>query len=223
MKPICTVGTCLSALIVTPGAAAGTAGGPLPPITLTEAGVDAQRHPFADTRPSRRYWVQTGSYGVVEDGPEPAWRGDYPLIPGVYYTAIQGDAPFQGGMPWTPSKRFRVKARQGEWTGPTSQKRYIRFTRPRPKALRGVRFSIYGRGGACEAHASFLLPRPLEVREDGSFSGRFKNVWDVSRQSTADVRIAGRLRRSFARGVLRVDNLFEGCRSGRVTWSARRR
>ena len=136
MKRAWIVGACLPALIVAPGAAAGTA--PLPPITLTEAGADVQRRPFArwtpdypivnilvstravrdeDTRPALRYWVQTGFYGFLDDGPEPLWRGDYPLIPGVYYTAVQGDGPFQGDLPWTPSVRFRVKARRGEWTG----------------------------------------------------------------------------------------------------------
>lgn len=225
-------------------AASSAAAGLLAPITLTEAGADAQRRPFArwtpaypivnilvstravrdeDTRPSPRYWVQADSYGSLVDGPEPFWQGDDSLIPGAYYTAIQGDAPLQADLPWTPSKRFRVKARRGEWTGPTSQKHYIRFTRPRRTVLRGLGFSIYGHGGGCEARSSFSLPRQVHLRDDGSFSVRFQGVWNVPRTSTANIRIKGRVSRGFARGVLRVADLFEGCKTGRVRWSARRR
>lgn len=243
MKRAWIVGACLSALIVAPGAAAGT--GPLPPITLTEAGADGQRLPFvrwkpdypivnilvssrpardADTRPTRRYWVQTGFYGFLDDGPEPLWRGDHRLIPGIYYTAIDGDGPFQGELPWTASTRFRVKPRPGEWTGPTSQKRYIRLTRPRPGVLRGVSFSIYARSESCSGHTSFVLPRPVPVDAQGRFSARFENVWDLPRQAVGDISINGRVRGAVARGVLRVKNLFEGgCKTGRVTWSARQR
>lgn len=241
MKTGWTAGASIAALVLVIGPAAGTAGAALPPITLTEAGVDAQRRPTArwtpeypivnivvatrpvrdaSTRPARRYWVQSGFH----DRPEPFWRGDDPVIPGVYYTAIQGDAPFQGGMPWTPFKRFRVNARRGEWTGPTSQQHYIRFTRPGQRALRGLSLSVHGTGMSCEAHSSFTLaPRQVRVREDGSFSARFPGVTNRPRTSSADILIKGRARRRFARGVLRVSNLFEGCDSGRVRWSARRR
>jgi hypothetical protein len=243
MKRALIAGACLAALIAPPGATAG----PLPPapITLTEASADAQRFPFArwtpdypivnvlvssrpardaDTRPTRRYWVQTGFYDFLNDGPEPFWRGDHRLIPGIYYTAIDGDGPFLGELPWTASTRFRVKPRPGEWTGPTSQKRYIRLTRPRPGVLRRVSFSIYARSESCSGHTSFVLPRPVPVAAEGKFSARFENVWDLPRQTAGDISINGRVRRNLARGVLRVKNLFEGgCKTGRVTWSARLR
>ena len=239
------VGASFAGLVLMAGPAASTgAAGLLAPITLSETGADAKRRPFArwtpaypivnilvstravtdpDTRPARRYWVQADTYGSLDDGPEPFWRGDDPLIPGVYYTAIQGDAPLQANMPWTPSKRFRVKPRPGEWTGPTSQKRYIRFKRPRGGALRGLAFSVYARSDGCEAHSSFSLPGRVLVLADGSFSARYEGVWNVNRQSTANIRIKGRVRSGFARGELRVTDLFEGCKTGRVRWSARRR
>ena len=115
MKRAWIVGACLAAPVVAPGAAAGT--GPPPPITLTEAGADGQRHPFArwtpdypivnilvSSQPGQRrghpavapLLGPTGSYGFLDHGPEPFWRGNDRLIPGVYYTAIDGDAPFQG-------------------------------------------------------------------------------------------------------------------------------
>ena len=72
----------------------------LEPLTLTGAGVDAQRHPFArwtpawplvnilvasspvrraDGTPPLRYWVQTGFMG--SHAPVTSWRGDEPLVP----------------------------------------------------------------------------------------------------------------------------------------------
>ena len=72
---------------------------PLEPLTLTGAGVDAQRHPFArwtptwplvnilvssrpvrraDGTPALRYWIQTGFMGSLP--PVTSWRGDEPLI-----------------------------------------------------------------------------------------------------------------------------------------------
>jgi hypothetical protein len=176
-----------------------------------------------DTEPGLRYRVQTGLYGILDDGPQPFWRSAEPLVPGTYYTAIDGDAPSQGGRPWTAFKRFRVPARRGEWTGTTSQKRYIRFVRPRPRLLRGLTFSVYARGTACAAHSSFALPSQVRLRRDGRFSARFRGVWNLPRTSVANVRVSGRVRRGFARGVVRVDDLFEGCSSGAVRWSARRR
>ena len=177
----------------------------------------------ADTRPTRRYWVQTGFYGFLDDGPEPFWRGDHRLIPGIYYTAIDGDGPFQGEL-LDRLTRFRVKPRPGEWTGPTSQKRYIRLTRPRPGVLRGVCFSIYARSESCSGHTSFMLPRPVPVDAQGRFSARFGNVWDLPRQASGNISINGRVRGGLVRGALRVKNLFEGgCNTGRVTWSVRRR
>lgn len=232
----------IAAFALALGGAAAAAGQGLAPITLTEAGADGQRRPFArwtpaypivnvlvstrpiraaDGRPAQRYWVEADSYGIVDDGPEPAWRGDDPLVPGTYWTAIQGDAPGQGGMPWTPFKRFRVIARRGEWAGPTSQRRYIRFARTPRGALRGLAFSVFARGPGCTAHSSFALPRSVAVREDGSFSAGFRGVSNLPGTSSANVRITGRVGRRVATGVVRVRNLFEGCRSGRVRWSAR--
>ena len=213
-------------------------------ITLTGAGADAQRRPFArwtpsfpivniavstrpvrgaDTAPAIRYRVQSGSYGILEDGPSPFWRGAEPLVPGVYYTAIDGDGPSQGALPWTAFTRFRVPARKGEWTGATSQRRYLRFTRPRARVLRRLAFSVYARGLACQVHSSFSIPGDIRLRRDGGFSIRLQGVWNLPHTSTANIRVSGRVRRSFARGVVRVDDLFEGCSSGRVRWSARRR
>ena len=243
MKRAWIVGACLSALIVAPGAAAGT--GPLPPITLTEAGADGQRHPFvrwtpdypivnilvssrpardADTRPTRRYWVQTGFYGFLDDGPEPLWRGDHRLIPGIYYTAIDGDGPFQGELPWTASTRFRVKPRPGEWTGPTSQKRYIRLTRPRPGVLRGVSFSIYARSESCSGHSLLRAAPPGAGRRAGQVLRALRECVGPAAAGRRRHQHQRPRRGAFARGVLRVNNLFEGgCKTGRVTWSARQR
>lgn len=221
--------------------AAGAGSAQLAPLTLTEAGVDSHRHPFArwdpawplvnilvSTRPVRsadgtpalRYWVETGSYGALSDGPERAWRSDQPLIPGVYYTSISGDAPFEHS-PFTQFKRITVTPRRGEWTGPTSQQRYIRFTRPAPRVLHGMSFSIFGPHDGC--HSSFVLQRRIRLQPDGHFSLHLRNVWNLERQSPGDVRISGRVRHRFARGRLRVERLFEGCRTGLVHWSARRR
>ena len=55
-------------------------------------------------------------------GRSPSGAVDDPLIPGVYYTAIQGDAPLQANMPWTPSKRFRVES-PGRESGPGRPRR----------------------------------------------------------------------------------------------------
>jgi hypothetical protein len=229
-------------LTVVIGLVVDKAGAQLPAITITEAGADAERRPFVrwmpdypivnirvSTRPvsdptgqpSSRHWVQAASYDRAVHGPAPFWRGaDDPLAPGVYYTAIQGDAAFQGLAPWTPFKSFRVSARPGEWTGHTTQKRYIRFTRSSRGRPRGLAFSVYA--PACGTYASVSLPGEVRTRKDGSFSVSGRGV---SRRwiGTANVRIAGRVRRGFARGVLRVDDLFEGCSSGRVSWAARRR
>jgi hypothetical protein len=214
---------------------------PLQPIQLTQAGADSHRVPFArwapdhpivnirvSTRPTRmadgqpaiRYWEAAGSYGRLDDGPAPEWlSGDGPLVPGLYYTSIQGDGP-SGPTDWTPSHSFRVKARHGEWTGPTSQKRYLRFTRSRTGALRGLALSVYAPG--CTGHASLSLPGSFRVHRNGTFSatGRGRSRRWIG---TARVRVSGRIHRHFARGVVRVDDLFEGCGSGRVSWSARLR
>jgi hypothetical protein len=213
----------------------------LAPLTLTEAGVDGHRHPFArwdpawplvnisvstrpvrsaDGNPALRYWVQTGLYGALSDGPERIWRGKDPLIPGVYYTSISGDAPFEHS-PATPFKRVTVMPRPGEWTGPTSQQRYIRFTRPAPRVLERLSFSVFGPNDGC--HSSFVLRRRIRLRPDGRFSAHLRNVWNLERQSQGNVRISGRVRDRFARGTLRVERLYEGCRTGPVGWSARRR
>ena len=243
MSPRANLAAALATALVVVGAAAEQAGAQaLAPITLTDAGADAKRRPFArwapaypivniavSTRPigdatgqpALRYRVQSGTYGALDDGPTPFWRGDDALVPGVYYTAIDGDAPSQGALPWTPFKRFRVTARRGEWTGATSQKRYVRFTRPRRGRIRGLAFSVYARGSGCEAHSTFALPRDLRVRRDGRFSARFRGVRNLPGTSTATIRVAGRIRRGFARGTIFVDDLFEGCRSGRIRWSAR--
>lgn len=231
----------IAAAALVPGAGSAVAA-PLPPIELTDAGADAQRRPFArwrpdhpivnlrvstrpvrdpGTQPADRYLAQAGFYDRAAHGPAPFWRGEGdPLLPGVYHTAIQGDGPGQGGAPWTQFRSFRVKPRRGEWTGPTSQKRYLRFTRTRAGALRGVAFSVYARG--CGTYASLRLPGSVPLRADGRFSargtGRSKRY-----VGAAKVRISGRVRRGFARGTLRVDDLFEGCGSGYVRWSARRR
>jgi hypothetical protein len=219
----------------------GSGGAQPAPLTLTAAGVDAHRVPFvrwdpawpvvnilvstrpvsaADGTPALRYWVQAGSYGALSDGPERVWRGDNPFIPGVYYTAISGDAPFQHS-PFTPFKRVTVKPRRGEWTGPTSQKRYIRFTRPASRVLDRVSFSVFGPNDGCRS--SFVLHLRIRLRHDGRFSVHLRQVWNLERQSQGDVRIKGRVRDRFARGSLRVERLFEGCKTGQVTWSARRR
>ena len=235
---------CVAAVVVVGPAAHGQGSGPLPPINLTGAGADGQRVPFArwtpddypivnirvstrpvrgpGTQPAARFLIEAGSYDRIEDGPEALWRSENdPLVPGTYYTAIQGDAASQGGMPWTGFKRFRVKARNGEWTGNTSQKRYIRFRRKPGGAISGLAFSVFARG-TCGTFASLSVPGRVAVDSDGRFSvrarGRSKRF-----VGTADVRITGRVRRGFARGTLRVDDLFEGCSSGRVRWSARRR
>jgi hypothetical protein len=219
----------------------GAGSAQLAPLTLTEAGVDGHRHPFArwdpawplvnilvstrpvrsaDDTPALRYWVQAGFYGALSDGPERVWRGDDPLIPGVYYTSVSGDAPFEYS-PFTPFKRVTVKPRRGEWTGPTSQKRYIRFTRPAPRVLGRVSFSIFGPNDGCRS--SFVLHRRIRLREDGRFSLHLRQVWNLEGQSQGDVRISGRVRDRSARGTLRVERLFEGCGTGPVSWSARRR
>lgn len=234
--------TSLAGLFLVLGPAAGAQADPLPPIALTDAGADAQRLPFArwtpeypivnilvstrpvrvpGTRPTARFWAEAGSYDRIEDGPEALWRGENdPLVPGLYYTSIQGDAPSQGGMPWTRFKRFKVKARPGEWTGNTSQKRYIRFRRSRGGALTGLAFSVYAH--ACGTFASLSLPGKVQVDEDGRFSARARGT-SKRFVGAADARIHGRIRRGVARGVLRVEDLFEGCSSGRVRWSAHRR
>jgi len=213
----------------------------LAPLTLTDAGVDSHRHPFArwdpawplvnlsvSTRPVRsadgspalRYWAQVGSYGALSDGPERVWHGIDALIPGVYYTSISGDAPFEHS-PSTPFKRVTVMPRPGEWTGPTSQKRYIRFTPPAPRVLDRLSFSVFGPNDGC--HSSFVLQRRIRLRPDGHFSAHLRNVWNLERQSPGDVQISGRVRGRFARGRLRVERLYEGCKTGLVRWSARRR
>lgn len=229
--------------VVLVGAAAARAdAAPLPPIALSQAGADLKRRPFArwtptypivnvrvstrpvrdpNTQPSGRYLVQAGFHDRAKDGPAPFWQSaDDPLVPGIYHTAIQGDAPFQAGMPWTAFRSFRVSARRGEWTGHTSQKRYIRFTRSRRGALRGLALSVHARG--CETYAALSLRREVRVRKDGRFSARTNGV---SRRwiGAARARIEGRVRGGFARGVVEVADLFEGCSSGRVRWSARRR
>jgi hypothetical protein len=218
---------------------ASAASEPLAPLTLTQAGVDAQRHPFArwapawplvniavstrpvrraDGTPAMRYTVQVGFMGSLPA--ETSWRGDEPLVPGVYYTAASGDAAFQQS-PYTPFTRVEVKAKRGEWSGPTSQKRYIRFMRPRPRVLDGVSFSVYGANDGC--HATFRLPHRISVREDGRFSARFPQVRSLNGQTDGAVRIQGRVWRRFARGTLRVERMFEGCASGLVHWTAERR
>ncbi len=237
MKGLRSVGAVVVvSLLIAPTAAAA----PFPPIELTQAGTDAQRRPFArwtpdypfvnirvatrpvrgpGTQPSSGYWVQADTFDRAEDGSAPFWRGA-PLVPGVYYTSIQGDAASQGGMEWTPFRRFRVAARSGEWTGPTSQRRYLRFTRPRRGVIQGLAFSVFAR--RCGGYAALSLPGQVKVRRDGRFSARGTGR-STRWVGAATVRIEGRIRRSFARGVVRVDGLFEGCSSGSVRWSARRR
>ena len=232
----------LAAVVCTSAAALGTGAAPasaqLAPLTLSEAGVDAQRHPFAswtpawplvnilvstkpardaDGTPAMRYWVQAGFMGSIS--PETSWRGDDPLIPGVYYTSISGDAAFQR-TPWTPFERLDVRAKRGEWTGSTSQRHYIRFRRPRPRVLTRVSFSIYGVNDGCRA--SFVLSRRIQVRADGRFSARVRQS-TLNGQTEGVVRVRGRVRRRFARGTLRVDDMYEGCKTGLVRWTARRR
>ena len=230
---------CASVLALAVGAGPAVGADPLEPLTLTQAGIDTQRHPFAhwtptwplvnivvssrpvrraDGTPAFRYGVQTGFMGSLP--PVNFWRGDEPLVPGVYYTAVSGDAAFQQS-PFTPFKRVTVKANQGEWTGPTSQKRYIRFKRPRLNLLEGLSFSVYGANDGC--HASFALRRRIRTRDDGRFSALFPQVWTLNGQTTAGVEIRGRLRHRFARGTLQVERMYEGCESGRVRWTARLR
>lgn len=231
----------VAVLVVASGLAAPTAAAaPLPPIQLTQAGADAQRRPFArwtpdypfvnvrvttrpvrgpGTQPSSRYWVRADTFDRADDGPAPFWRGD-PLVPGMYYTSIQGDAASQGGMAWTPFRRFRVAARRGEWTGPTSQRRYLRFTRPRRGVIQGLAFSVFAR--PCGGYAALSLPGQVKVRRDGRFSAR-GTARSTRWVGAPRVRITGRIRRGFSRGTIRVDGLFEGCSSGSVRWSARRR
>ena len=236
-------GVSVAALAMAGPPPVGTAAEPLPPIVLTDAGADVRRLPFArwrpdypvvnvrvSTRPTRdaadrpaaRYVAQNGSYSRDPDGPEPHWRGrNDPLLPGVYYTSIQGDAPSQANGPWTPFRRFRVRARSGEWTGSTSQKRPIRFTRPRPRVLRGLALYFYGR--PCGVPGSLSLPGDVRVGRDDRFSARGRGR---SRRyiGAANLSIRGRVRGGFARGVLRVRDLFDGgCGTGLVRWSARRR
>jgi hypothetical protein len=230
-----TLALAAAAIIAVPPAPAGAAH--LEPIALTAAGADSGRLPFArwapdypivNIRVSTRsgaaadlHRVQTGFYGREDDGTEPFWRGeDDRLVPGVYYTSVQGDAPGHGGSPWSPATLFRVPARRREWTGPTSQGRYLRFTRSRSGALRGLAFSVYAPG--CRTHATLSLPGSIRVRRDGTFSGRGTGT-SKRFVGTARIRIRGRVRRGFARGAIRVDDLFEGCSSGRIRWSARRR
>ena len=231
--------TCASMLALTAGAGPAAGSDPLEPLTLTEAGVDAQRHPFvrwtptwplvniavsstpvrgADGTPAIRYWVQPGFMGSLP--PVNFWRGDEPLVPGVYYAAVSGDAAFQHS-PFTPFERVTVKANKGEWTGPTSQKRYIRFRRPRLNVLEGLSFSVYGANDGC--HASFALRRRIRTRDDGRFSARFPQVSTLNGQTAADVEIRGRVRRRFARGTLHVERMYEGCETKRVRWTARLR
>jgi hypothetical protein len=69
----------------------------------------------ADGTPALRYWVRAGFYDALSDGPERVWRSDDPLIPGVYYTAISGDAAFEHS-PFTPFMRITVRPKRGEWT-----------------------------------------------------------------------------------------------------------
>jgi len=104
---------CASLLALAVGARPAVGSDPLEPLTLTQAGVDTQRHPFAhwtptwplvniavssrpvrraDGTPALRYWVQPGFMG--SSPPVNFWRGDEPLVPGVYYTAVSGDAAF---------------------------------------------------------------------------------------------------------------------------------
>jgi hypothetical protein len=219
------------------GAGAAPRIDPLEPLTLTGAGVDAQRHPFArwtptwplvnilvasrpvrraDGTPPLRYWVQTGFMG--SQPPVTSWRGDEPLVPGAYFITVSGDAAFQHS-PYTPFQRVTVKAKQGEWTGPTSQKRYIRFRRPGPGILDDVSFSVYGANDGC--HASFALRRRIRVRDDGRFSARFPQAPSLNGQTSGDVQVRGRMQRHFARGTLRVERMFEGCKSRQVRWTAR--
>lgn len=229
-------------LIAAALAPAAAAAAPQSQIALLDAGADAQRRPFAswtpdlpfvnvrvstravrgpDTQPASRYWVEAGTYDRAVDGPAPAWKGGAdPLVPGIYHLSIQGDAASQGGMPWTPFRSFRVPARRGEWTGPTEQGRYLRFTRTRSGSLAGVAFSVLAR--PCGTYASLALPGRVRVRRDGTFSALLRGS---SRRwvGSPRVRFAGRVRRAFARGTLEVTGLFEGCTSGRVRWSARRR
>lgn len=230
---------CASMMALAVGAGPAVGSDPLEPLTLTQAGVDPQRHPFAhwtptwplvniavssrpvrraDGTPAIRYWVQPGFMG--SSPPVNFWRGDDQLVPGVYYMAVSGDAAFQHS-PLTPFKRVTVKAKQGEWTGPTSQKRYIRFRRPRPNVLEGMSFSVYGANDGC--HASFALRRQIGTRDDGRFSAHLPHVWTLNGQTTADVGIRGRVRRRFARGTLQVERMYEGCESGTVRWTARLR
>ena len=228
---------CASVLALGAGPAAGS--DPFEPLTLTQAGVDTQRHPFAhwtptwplvniavsstpvrraDGTPALRYWVQAGFMGSLP--PVNFWRGDEPLVPGVYYTAVSGDAAFQQS-PFTPFTRVTVKAKHGEWTGPTSQKRYIRFRRPRLNVLEGISFSVYGANDGC--HASFALRRRIRTRDDGRFSAHFPHAWSLNGQTPANVEVRGRVRRRFARGTLQVERMYEGCETGQVRWTARLR
>jgi hypothetical protein len=228
------VGTSTAAL----GLGAVPASAQLAPLTLSQAGADIHRHPFArwtpawplvnilvstrpirdaDGTPAMRYWVQVGFMGSVP--PETSWRGDDPLIPGAYYTSISGDAAFQHS-PWTAFKRVEVKAKRGEWTGPTTQGYYIRLRRPRPQLLTRVSFSIYGANDGCRA--SFVLRHRIRVGADGRFSAHVRQS-TLNGQTEGDVRIRGRVRRGFGRGTLRVADMYEGCKTGLVHWTARRR
>ena len=112
--------TCASMLALTAGAGPAVGSDPLEPLTLTEGGVDAQRHPFvqwtptwplvniavssrpvrrADGTPAFRYTVQTGFMGSLP--PVDFWRGDEPLVPGVYSRRCPGTPRFNTA----PSRR----------------------------------------------------------------------------------------------------------------------
>jgi hypothetical protein len=224
-------------VIVCASAGPAAAGEPLDPIKVEDAGVNVHRRPYvrwtpawplvnigmttrpvrrADGLPARRFTVTAGFMGSLPA--ETSWVGEDRLVPGDYHLSISGDAAFQTS-PWTPFVLITVRARHGEWTGPTSQKRYIRLGHPGPRVLDGVSFSVWG-GGVGSCYASFTLPR-IWLRADGSFSAHFPSA--RSRQTGGNVWISGRLRRRFARGTLRVADMFEGCRTPIVRWSARRR
>ena len=89
-----------------------------------------------------------------------------------------------------------------------------------PRVLQAVLFTVYGRNDGC--HVAIALPRRIRTRDDGRFSAQFPSLTS-SGQTTADVRIEGRVRRRFARGTLQVERMYEGCESGRVRWTARLR
>ncbi|MBN1530974.1 MAG: hypothetical protein JW895_18070 [Thermoleophilaceae bacterium] len=228
---------CATFAIACASAGPAAAGEPLAPLEITSARVDAQRHVFVswapawplvniavttrpvrrpDGEPARRYQVQGGFMGSLP--PQTSWRVEDPLIPGEYHVSISGDAAFRHS-PATPFEHLAVKARRGEWTGSTSQSRYIRLRHPGPRVLDGTSFSVWG-GEPDGCYVSFALPR-IWVRPDGSFSAHFPSAH--SRQTEGDVRISGRVRDRFARGTLRVTNMFEGCRTKVVSWSARKR